>query len=94
MVGWRGEPGKKDEPQHVKQGKVMLPMLEAMDLNYFIIKGDKNEDYETTKKALDYTSRNLLRQFWLFARMRFQNIVTTKYKIIIFDLQQNQEKLL
>ena len=58
MVGWRGEPGKKDEPQHVKQGKVMLPMLEAMDLNYFIIKGDKNEDYETTKKALDYTSRN------------------------------------
>ena len=60
MVGWRGEPGKKDEPQHVKQGKVMLPMLEAMDLNYFIIKGDKNEDYETTKKALDYNFEELL----------------------------------
>jgi len=58
MVGWRGEPGKKDEPQHVKQGRVMLSMLEAMDLNYFIIKGDETEDYETTKKALDYAWKN------------------------------------
>jgi phosphonopyruvate decarboxylase len=24
MIGWRGEPGKKDEPQHRKQGRVML----------------------------------------------------------------------
>src|SRR5690606_4522855 len=24
MIGWRGEPGVKDEPQHVKQGRVML----------------------------------------------------------------------
>ena len=23
LIGWRGEPGVKDEPQHVKQGKVI-----------------------------------------------------------------------
>ena len=22
LIGWRGEPGKKDEPQHIKQGKI------------------------------------------------------------------------
>ena len=37
MVGWRGEPGVKDEPQHVHQGKVMIDSLEGMDLPYFIL---------------------------------------------------------
>ena len=24
MIGWRGEPGVKDEPQHIKQGRIQL----------------------------------------------------------------------
>ena len=32
LIGWRGEPGTKDEPQHVKQGKVTVGLLEAMDI--------------------------------------------------------------
>ena len=35
MIGWRGEPGVKDEPQHVKQGRVMVPMLDAMEVPWF-----------------------------------------------------------
>lgn len=35
MIGWRGEPGVKDEPQHVKQGRVMVPMLDAMEIPGF-----------------------------------------------------------
>ena len=31
IVGWRGEPGTSDEPQHMKQGRVTIPMIEAMD---------------------------------------------------------------
>src|SRR4028118_34015 len=42
FIGWRGEPGVKDEPQHVKQGKVTLDMLTAMGIEYAIL-GD-NED--------------------------------------------------
>lgn len=37
LIGWRGEPGTKDEPQHVKQGKVTLALLEAMDVPYRIL---------------------------------------------------------
>ena len=37
LVGWRGEPGDKDEPQHVKQGKVTLALFEAMDIPYEIL---------------------------------------------------------
>lgn len=37
MIGWRGEPGIKDEPQHIKQGRVMLKMLESMEIPHQII---------------------------------------------------------
>ncbi len=30
IIGWRGEPGVHDEPQHVKQGKLTLPLLDTM----------------------------------------------------------------
>lgn len=32
LVGWRGEPGVKDEPQHVKQGKITLSLFETMGI--------------------------------------------------------------
>lgn len=37
MIGWRGEPGVHDEPQHVKQGEVTLPLLDAMEIPYIIL---------------------------------------------------------
>ena len=40
MIGWRGEPGVKDEPQHVKQGKIQLELLETMDIPFEIISKD------------------------------------------------------
>lgn len=40
VVGWRGEPGIHDEPQHVYQGEVTLKLLRDMDISAFVI--DKN----------------------------------------------------
>lgn len=37
MIGWRGEPGVHDEPQHVKQGAVTLSLLDAMGIPYYIL---------------------------------------------------------
>lgn len=37
MIGWRGCPGVKDEPQHKKQGRVMIDMLDAMEVPYEIL---------------------------------------------------------
>lgn len=37
VIGWRGEPGVHDEPQHVKQGEVTLPLLEAMQIPYVVL---------------------------------------------------------
>jgi phosphonopyruvate decarboxylase len=52
MVGWRGEPGVKDEPQHVHQGKVMIESLKAMELPYIILSLDENEAKKQTQEAL------------------------------------------
>ncbi|MBS0171922.1 MAG: phosphonopyruvate decarboxylase [Nitrospira sp.] len=43
VIGWRGEPGVHDEPQHTKQGRVMLAMLESMGIPYSIL-GPESED--------------------------------------------------
>lgn len=43
IIGWRGEPGIHDEPQHVYQGKVTLKLLEDMDIDSYIISKDTKD---------------------------------------------------
>ena len=40
MIGWRGEPGVHDEPQHVKQGEVTLALLDAMRIPYVVLQSE------------------------------------------------------
>ena len=44
IVGWRGEPGIHDEPQHIYQGEVTLKLLEDMDIASFVISKETTED--------------------------------------------------
>ena len=44
MIGWRGEPGVKDEPQHKKQGRITLEMLETMEIPYQILSKDTTNE--------------------------------------------------
>ena len=51
IIGYRGEPNVKDEPQHIKQGELTLPLLDTLGIKYFIL----NEDYEEQiKQCYDY----------------------------------------
>lgn len=38
IVGWRGEPGIHDEPQHIYQGEITIKLLEDMDICSFVIR--------------------------------------------------------
>ena len=40
LIGWRGEPGTKDEPQHVKQGKVTVGLLEEMGIPWRVLEAE------------------------------------------------------
>ncbi len=44
VVGWRGEPGVHDEPQHIYQGEVTVKLLEDMDIRTFIVGKDTTEE--------------------------------------------------
>lgn len=43
VIGWRGEPGVHDEPQHIFQGEVTCKLLDIMDIPYMIIGKDTTE---------------------------------------------------
>lgn len=61
LVGWRGEPGVKDEPQHVFQGKITCQLLETLSVPYSVIDSDttQGELTEVFASAKQYLSQNL-----------------------------------
>jgi phosphonopyruvate decarboxylase len=56
LVGWRGEPGTKDEPQHIKQGEVTISLLDSMGIKYAILAQDEAGFIEQLHKCLSYIS--------------------------------------
>lgn len=59
LIGWRGEPGTKDEPQHLKQGIVTADLLDACRIPFKILPDDYNEAVKTlawAKEEMETTS--------------------------------------
>ena len=52
VIGWRGEPGIHDEPQHVKQGEVTLRLLDAMEIPYIILDSDEQTALQKTESII------------------------------------------
>lgn len=44
IIGWRGEPGIHDEPQHIYQGKITLKLLEDLGIITCIINEETTEE--------------------------------------------------
>lgn len=43
IIGWRGEPGVSDEPQHIKQGKITEALLNTLSIPYTILSPNTSE---------------------------------------------------
>lgn len=59
LIGWRGEPGVKDEPQHVKQGRVTTKLLEILEIPYEIVSSETKDIETVVYKAVEYMKSNL-----------------------------------
>ncbi len=57
IIGWRGEPGVHDEPQHIYQGEVTLKLLEDMGISSFVIGRETSE--EELQTAMDEFKKKL-----------------------------------
>jgi phosphonopyruvate decarboxylase len=58
LIGWRGEPGVKDEPQHIKQGKVTTGLLKTLSIPYDILPSSIKNAKVSLNKAFKYMSKN------------------------------------
>ena len=57
VVGWRGEPGIKDEPQHIKQGEVSEGLLKTMNIPYAVLSADSIDFNDLIKNAVEIMSK-------------------------------------
>jgi len=86
MIGWRGEPDVKDEPQHVKQGKVTTNLLDAIGVPYLFL----DEDEDTALKKIDIaideikranTSYAIIVKKGSFEKYNIQKRLASNYKL-------------
>lgn len=52
LIGWRGQPGTGDWPQHELQGKITLGLLDAMHIPYSILSDDTDAFREIIAEAV------------------------------------------
>jgi phosphonopyruvate decarboxylase len=86
MVGWRGEPGVADEPQHVKMGKVTGRVLEAIGVPHFVLPTDDKEAVAVIDHAIDRTNSSrapcaLLVRKGTFGKYTLQNKRADRYEM-------------
>jgi len=102
MIGWRGEPGLKDEPQHIKQGEVTTKLLDAMDISYEILPDNVEEAKRVIEKSVHFVKENNCPFAFVvrkntFEPYKLQNVIKTNFemtredaiKIIVDSLDGN-----
>jgi phosphonopyruvate decarboxylase len=53
LIGWRGEPNRPDEPQHVKQGEVTFAILEAAGIPAVALPETEKDAFDTIDTAIE-----------------------------------------
>ena len=57
LIGWRGEPGEKDEPQHIKQGEITKSLLDILGIPYSIMPESIEETQYIISEAVKYMKK-------------------------------------
>lgn len=86
MIGWRGEPGVKDEPQHVKQGRIMTELMDAMEIPHFELCADTPDPQDVIARAAEVMRSSmapvaLLVRKGAFEKYKLQKDVLTHYEM-------------
>lgn len=84
LIGWRGEPGTGDHPQHVKQGEVTLELLELWGISYEIAQADKLEkqmDWAVSEARENRRPVAIIGKKGMFAAADKENVTDAKYPL-------------
>jgi phosphonopyruvate decarboxylase len=92
LVGWRGQPGVKDEPQHVKQGRIMTDMLDAMKMPWSVLPKDAAQCDDALKAAVDLAQREKTPVVLLVEKDSFDKFRMPAH--VLLDLPSREEALI
>lgn len=86
LIGWRGEPGTHDEPQHIKQGKVTLSLLDTIGVPYSVLSTNESEAIQQIKIASNYMSQNsrpyaIILRKGTFSDYKLRNLPQSKFAL-------------
>lgn len=58
IIGWRGEPGVKDEPQHVFMGRITPSLLNQLHIPFIVLKKDDEQEWRASvKEAIELCAK-------------------------------------
>jgi phosphonopyruvate decarboxylase len=77
IVGWRGQPGVKDEPQHLKQGRIQEALLDALELPWAVLPDDPAEAEPVVERAVRAATETGGPSFLLVAKGTFADAPPT-----------------
>jgi len=58
LIGWRGQPGTKDEPQHAKQGAITGDLLKILNIPYVVLSRRPNEAARQVEKSVSHSIKS------------------------------------
>jgi phosphonopyruvate decarboxylase len=88
LVGWRGEPNIKDEPQHIKQGEVSETLLKTLNLPYSIISKDSENFSTVLTNAVDFMKKKNTPYVLLVRKGTFEKYKLKTEKVTNHDLNR------
>ncbi len=90
LIGWRGKPGIHDEPQHVKQGKITLSLLQTMDIRYVVMSQEENALKAQIEEAVRFMQQN--KEPFAFVVEKDTFSAYTKQKDFLSDFSLSREE--
>ncbi len=90
LIGWRGEPGKIDAPQHKKMGRIMLSLLDTLQIPYYILEPDLTIIKKELEKAFNYFKKNKAAYAFIIKGNFFQNYEMRKKQINNYTLKRKE----
>ncbi len=86
VIGWRGEPGVKDEPQHCKMGEITCGQLDLLGVPYSVIDKDTENVASIIEKAAAHMRETsspyaIVVRKGAFEGYKLKNVVQTNYQL-------------
>ena len=90
FIGWRGEPDKKDEPQHIKQGKVTDKLLETMGIKYSILPDNFEDAKSLINNAVQYMKDTSCPYAFIIRKGTFEKYSLKNKKVSNYELKREK----